>query len=431
MPNEPIVAGQSPTLGLRILHLEDNSFDAELMMSQLEAEGVSCTIKRVDTREAFLSALEKEEFDLVISDFTLPSFGGVSALSLCRERRPDVPFIFVSGTIGEESAVQSLKSGATDYVLKDRMTRLAASVRRAVQEAEERAERRRADEKIREQAALLDKARDAICVTDMEQRVLYWNKSAERLYGWSAEEIAGGGANERLFSGESTRALEAIKQLIRQDEWQGTLNKVGKDGREIIVDSHWTLLRDEAGEPKSILVIDTDVTEKKQIEAQLLCTQRMQSIGALAGGIAHDLNNVLSPILLVAELIRGELASDDSRAMLDTATASAKRGAEMVKQILSFARGVSDELKLLQVKHLVNEMVKLVRDTFPKSIQIQSDVAMKLYPVCGDATQLHQVLLNLCVNARDAMPRGGVLRLEAANIELDRRQTAMLPQPVS
>jgi two-component system, cell cycle sensor histidine kinase and response regulator CckA len=431
MPNEPIVAGQSATLSLRILHLEDNSFDAELMQTQLEAEGVSCTIKRVETREAFLSALEKEQFDLVISDFTLPSFDGVSALSLCRESKPDVPFIFVSGTIGEESAVQSLKSGATDYILKDRMTRLAASVRRAVQEAQGRAERRRADEKIREQAALLDKARDAICVTDMEQRVLYWNKSAERLYGWSAEEIAGGSADELLFPGESTRAVEAIKQLIRQDEWQGTLNKVGKDGRKMIVDSHWTLLRDEAGQPKSILVLDTDVTEKKQIEAQLVRTQRMQSIGALAAGIAHDLNNVLSPILLVAELIRGELASDDSRAMLDTATASAQRGAEMVKQILSFARGVSDELKLLQAKHLVSEMVKLVRDTFPKSIQIQSNVAMTLHPVCGDATQLHQLLLNLCVNARDAMPSGGTLRLEAANVELEHRQTAMLPQPVS
>src|ERR1041384_7565672 len=164
MPNEPTVTGQSPNLSLRILHLEDNAFDAELVRSQLEAEGLSCTIKRVETREAFLSALEMEPYDLVISDFTLPTFDGVSALALCRQRTPDVPFIFVSGTIGEESAVQSLKSGATDYVLKDRMTRLAASVRRAVQEAQNLAERRQAEAKIREQAALLDKARDAICV---------------------------------------------------------------------------------------------------------------------------------------------------------------------------------------------------------------------------------------------------------------------------
>src|SRR6266498_3399943 len=170
---------------------------------------------------------------------------------------------------------------------------------------------------------------------------------------------------------------------------------------------------------------------RSRIEADLLRTQRMQSIGALAGGIAHDLNNVLSPILLVAHLIRDELASEESRQMLDTATASAQRGAELVKQILAFARGVGGDLKVLQVRHLLEEMIKLVRDTFPRSIQIQTNIGGNLSRIQGDATQLHQVLLNLCVNARDAMPQGGILRIEAANADLENRQSAMLSEPVS
>ncbi len=425
------MGAQIMSLLLRILHLEDNANDAELLRVMLERQGINCAIKRVETREAFQMALEREQFDLIISDFTLPSFDGLSALTIARQKRPEVPFVFVSGTIGEEAAVESLRHGAIDYVLKDRLSRLAASVERAVQEAQTRVQRRQAESKIREQAALLDKARDGICVTDMEQQIFYWNKGAERLYGWGAQDAVGRNVNDLLFQDGSTRPLEALKELIRRDEWQGELHKVRKDGRQIIVESRWTLLRDDAGQPRSILVIDTDITERKRIEAELLRTQRMQSIGALAGGIAHDLNNVLAPILMVADLIRDELASEDSRKMLDTAKASAQRGAEMVKQILSFARGVSGELKVLQVKHLVNEMVKLVRDTFPRSIHIESNVTGNLYPINGDATQLHQVLLNLCVNARDAMPKGGTLLIEAGNAVLENKRNAMLPEPVS
>src|SRR5438034_5415033 len=423
MPAQSSDMSENPVL--RILHLEDNPADAQLLQAMLKSQGVVCTIKPVETRQAFEAALEQEPVDLIISDFTLPTFDGVSALILTRQRKPELPFIFLSGTLGEEAAVESLRHGATDYILKDRMSRLAASVQRAMQEARARAERRRAEEKIREQAALLDKARDAICVTDMEQRILYWNKGAERLYGWSAEEAVGQNVNDLLVPGGSTRPAEALQELIPRDEWQGELHKVRKDAREIIVESHWTLLRDEAGQPKSILVIDTDITEKKRIEAELLRTQRMESIGALAGGIAHDLNNVLAPILIVTELLRDKLADPEVREMLDLAKASAQRGAEMVKQILSFARGASGELKILQVKHLLHEMVKLVRDTFPRSIQIENDVVGDLYPINGDATQLHQVLLNLFLNARDAMPNGGTLLIEAANVVLENKQTAM------
>ena len=416
---------------LRILHLEDNPTDAELLRAILERQGVNSTIKRVETREAFQAALEREPFDLILSDFTLPSFDGLSALTIAREKRPELPFIFVSGTIGEDAAVESLKRGATDYVLKDRPSRLGASLKRAVQEAQSQVERLRADEKIREQAALLDKARDAICMMDMEWTILYWNRGAERLYGWSVEEAVGRNAHDLLLPDKVPRPLESVKELIRKNEWQGELRKVSSNGREVVVESRWTLLRDRLGQPTSILVIDSDITEKKQIEAQLLRTQRVQSIGAVAGGIAHDLNNMLAPILMVTELLRDELASERSRRMLDTAKASAQRGAEMVKQILAFARGAGGEPKTIQLKHLVTEMARLIRETFPRSIHVESRVEQELYPIMGDAAQFNQVLLNLCVNARDAMPGGGRLQIGAYNTVLEGKRTRMLPEPVS
>src|SRR2546427_80705 len=208
---------------LRILHLEDNPMDAELVRVILASAGIKCTIKRIETREAFEDSIEREVWELIISDFTLPEFDGVSALGLVRKKEPELPFIFVSGTLGEESAVESLRQGATDYILKDRMLRLPASVRRAVQEAQVRTERRRDEQKIREQAVLLDRAHDAICLTDMEQRVRYWNKGADHIFGWSAQEILHQNLNELLFRLDDQRPLEALKHLIRSEEWHGEL----------------------------------------------------------------------------------------------------------------------------------------------------------------------------------------------------------------
>jgi PAS domain S-box-containing protein len=422
---------QSPGPVLRILHLEDNPLDAELIRSRLQAGGIGCAIQRVETRADFEAEVDRRRFDLIISDHTLPSFDGLSALRIARQKCPDVPFIFVSGTIGEEMAVDSLKQGATDYVLKDRLSRLAASVQRSVREARERTERRQAEMKVREQAALLDQATDAIFARDLEQRITYWNKGAEHIYGWTASEALGKRADELLHREDSPQRQDAWNAVLEKGEWVGELRQATKTAREIVVESRQTLLRGAEGTPTAVLTINRDVTEKKQIETQLLRAQRMETIGALAGGIAHDLNNVLGPILVMGHLLRDKLPGPEDRKVLDTATASARRGAETVKQILSFARGVAGELVVLQIAHLVGELVQLARDTFPKSIHIKTRIAEGIRPIIGDVTQLHQVLLNLCVNARDAMPNGGTLSIEAANIILEEKRTPMHEQPLS
>jgi len=309
--------GPTETPPLRILHVEDDPTDAELLRQMLEAEGIDCSIACVRTRDAFQASLNEGAFDLIVSDFTLPKFDGLSALRLARRQWPDKPFLFVSGTMGEEAAVESLRQGAADYVLKDRMSRLPAAVKRCMQDARARAERRRMEEQLR------------------------------------------------------------------------------------------------------------------QREAEVLRAQRMETIGALAGGLAHDLNNSLVPILVGLELLKDEPISPSMRQLLDTMKSSARRASEMVQQVLSFARGVGGQLVPVDIRQLCDEMEKLAKETFPKAIHVRTDIRAPLFPLLGNPTGIHQVLLNLCVNARDAMPEGGSLLLEARNAVLERKTVPGEPEAVS
>ena len=280
-------------------------------------------------------------------------------------------------------------------------------------------QRQQAEQKLREQAALLEVATDAIWVQDLSSKILVWNRGAETLYGWTVAEAIGQTADQ-LLTKEFTSQLEvAWQQTIAQGEWYGELHQVTCDEREVMVASRWTLLRDEQNQPKSVLVVNTDITEKKQIEAQFLRAQRMESIGTLAGGIAHDLNNVLAPILMSTQLLERKIHDEQSQRLLNTVELNAKRGADLVRQVLSFARGLAGERTLLQSRHLILEIAKIAKETFPKSIEIYTDVPQELWTVSGDATQLHQVLINLCVNARDAMIDGGTLSITAENLVID------------
>ncbi len=287
-------------------------------------------------------------------------------------------------------------------------------------------EMKRAQGTIAEQAALLDQAQDAITVMDLRGAIRYWNKGAERLFGWTAAEVTGRSACEFLC--EDCAQDEAMAVLLREGAWSGELTRRTKAGREVLIEGRWTLVRDEFGDPRSVLAIDTDITEKKTLEAQFLRAQRMESIGTLAGGIAHDLNNVLGPIIMSVDLFKLTMTEPRDLELLETVEVSAQRGAEMVRQVLSFARGVEGQRLLLQPGCLLKEVQKIVRETFPKSITVLISVPDDVWNLLGDPTQLHQVLLNLCLNARDAMPGGGRLRLAASNLRIDAQYAAMNPE---
>lgn len=287
-------------------------------------------------------------------------------------------------------------------------------------------ERKQAEEKLAQQAALLNEAREAIFVIDLEDRITFWNHGAERICGWKSAEALGEKSRE-LFALQKIPFEEATRLLFQNGHWQGDLKKKTKSGRDLTMETRWTLVRDEHGQPKSILAINTDITEKKKLEAQFLRTQRMESIGTLAGGIAHDLNNVLAPILMSVEILKMSFVDEESQNLLHTVQNSAQRGADLVKQVLSFARGVEGQRVIVNPLHLMRELLKVMRDTFPKTISVRFTPVPDLWTINGDATQLHQVFLNLCVNARDAMPSGGNLIVTMENVVLDETYAAMNP----
>jgi two-component system, cell cycle sensor histidine kinase and response regulator CckA len=285
-----------------------------------------------------------------------------------------------------------------------------------------------ARQRLVEQAALLDESQDAILVRDLDGTVTYWNAGAERLYGWGAAEAIGRTYAELVVAEDPSAVEEATRSVLTHGVWRGELRNRTVTGTEILVEARWSLLSDDHGAPRSILVTDTDVTDRRRIDQQLLRTQRLESLGTLAGGIAHDLNNVLAPILLALELLA--VGEDDPRKLelLSTVGTSTQRGAEMVQQVLSFARGVSGEAAPLDVGVLIDDVLGMVRDTFPRTVRIDRRVEDWLAPVVGDATQLHQVLMNLLVNARDALPGGGTVRVRASTVELDEQYAAVTPE---
>jgi PAS domain S-box-containing protein len=279
-------------------------------------------------------------------------------------------------------------------------------------------EQKRAQERIIEQANLINLARDAIFVRDLNGVITFWNQGAERIYGWRASEVLGKKIEEVLPS-DPAEYIRCNEQLIESGEWSGELHKKTRDQREVILSSRWTLLQNKEDQRASVMVIDTDITEKKRLEIEFYRAQRMEGIGTLASGIAHDLNNILAPIMMSAELMQCGMKPADQAQALKTILDSAQRGAEIVKQVLTFGRGVKGEKSVLQPKHLVKEMIKIARETFPRSIRVESDLNGDLPPIIGDATQMHQVLLNLAINARDAMPKGGTLALNAEPFHVD------------
>lgn len=286
-------------------------------------------------------------------------------------------------------------------------------------------DRKEAERNIRRQTRLLDLAHDSISERDLEDRFLYWNQGSERLYGWRAEEIVGRKVGETLRPNPD-EFMKAKVGVLRTGEWSGELRHSRRDGHLVTVSSRWTLVRDDRGNPKSILVINTDISEKKTLEAQFFRAQRMEAIGTLASGMAHDLNNILAPILMSAPILRWTLPPSERDKILQTIETSAKRGADLVRQLLTFGRGASGERGMVRMDKLVHEIVGIGQQTFPKNITVVGEVAEDLWTLRGDPTQLHQVLLNLCVNARDAMPQGGTLTIEGRNERVDESFASMV-----
>jgi PAS domain S-box-containing protein len=536
---------------LRILLLEDSAADAELVMRELRQKGIDFTAKRVWTEADFLSEVRQHPPQLILADYSLPGYDGLSALTLANTECPEVPFIFVSGSLGEETAIDMLHHGATDYVLKQRLSRLVPSVDRALRDVEVARERKRAEQALRESDAkyhrLYDSMMDAFVSVSLDGHILEANRAYQEILGYSEGELrqltyqdltpekwhaaearvveeqilthGDSGIYEKEYrrkdgtiipvelrtvlvhdaSGKTVgmwgivrdiayrkRAETAIRdakslyyslvehlpQCVFRKDRQGRFtyaNKLfgallGKTPEELLGKTDFEFcpqdlaekyrrddervmqtqevlqaieenqlpdkpkmvvqvikapVRNDSGEIIGVQGILTDITNLKELEAKFLRAQRLESVGSLASGIAHDLNNILTPIVMCVPLLRSELSQTERLDCINTIETSALRAVGIARQMLSFARGREGQKTVFPFEHLLREVSKLAQETFPRSIQVELNHAAGLWPVLGNATQLHQVLLNLCVNARDAMPGGGHLLLRAQNVMVD------------
>ncbi|HEY1109289.1 MAG TPA: ATP-binding protein, partial [Opitutaceae bacterium] len=319
------------------------------------------------------------------------------------------------------------KRGATDYVIKDRPNRLLLSMRNALAATAEAGRLREAEARLREQASLLDRARDAIIATDDEHRIAYWNASAERLYGWTAAEVFGRKLDELGLDYDPVKFSAARTQVLATGEWRGDFRLRTRAGETVIVETTWSFVAAQEGRPASILAIDTDVTERKKLETQLLRAQRLESIGTLAGGVAHDLNNVFTPIVLSLDLICERSLREDERQLMEKTRASALHGAALVQQLLAFARGAEARRTRIDTTEALQELRTLIRQSLPPTVQLNIHAADRPWPIQADATQFKQVIINLCINARDAMPRGGQLEIAVRNTLVDAALAAANP----
>jgi two-component system, cell cycle sensor histidine kinase and response regulator CckA len=417
---------------LRVLVIEDLEDDMLLMLRELRRGGYTLEHLRVETPSEMEAALDRQAWDIVIADYTLPLFSAPAALKLLQQKQRDLPFIIVSGTIGEETAVTAMKAGAHDYIIKGQLTRLVPAVERELREAKERRKRRETEFALQESEAALRQSQQqyqalaeaspvGIFRTDALGNCIYVNRQWSEMTGISFESAVQGDWARALH-------LEDREQVIM--DWQKAFQNTmplrlefrfqKPDGAIVWVFCQAVPEGGVAG--LGYIGTVTDITEKKQLEAQFLRTQRLESLGTLASGIAHDFNNILTPILAISQLLPMKLHDLDARDqnLLDILEDSARRGADLVKQILVFARGSEGKRLPLQISHLLSEVLQMVQQTFPKTIAIQLHLpADDLWSVSADSTQLHQVLMNLAVNARDAMPNGGLLTLSAKNILLD------------
>ncbi len=410
----------------KLLIVEDSDSDRMLLIRSLEKAGYTIISEQVDSPDGMRSALEKEHWDAVISDYALPQFSGPAALQLLHEMDLDIPFIVVSGTMGEDAAVEMMKAGADDYLMKGNLSRLAPALQRELKNAIERKDRKKMNALLQLESAALNAAANAIVITDRDGIIQWVNQSFVTLTGYTPKDTIGRNPRDIAKSGRHDASFykNMWETILSGKVWQGELINKRKDGTLYNEEQTITPVSNKDGIITHFIAIKQDISEKKKMESHILRTQRMDSIGTLAGGIAHDLNNILGPILLSVQVLKMKNQDNSIKNLFDTIESSSIRGKNIVAQVLGFARGAENKPVPLQIRHIIKEVEDVVKQTFPKNIEIKILVPKDLWTIEADPTQIHQVLMNLCVNARDAMPDGGRLTVDLKNTVVDKNLIA-------
>ncbi|MBL9126008.1 MAG: response regulator, partial [Verrucomicrobiales bacterium] len=415
------------TTPIRVLVVDDEPAHQQAIRRALEDATIPYQVSVAGSLLEYRMAIAANPPDLVILDRLLPDGRAESVLTHPPESGR-FPQVVMTSHGDEHVAVGAIQSGALDYVVKspESFAQMPHVVERALRTWSAISERKAAVASLRESEQRLRLAMEAAQMGAWEHDVstghLSWSESNPRLTGFAPGTFPGTEAAFRELIHPDSREIyaAALHRACQGDGlFQAEIHFRLHDGRE-----RWGLIRGRAvrdadGGGLRILGVDMDITERKTLEAQFLRAQRLEGIGSLASGVAHDLNNIFAPILMTLPLLRDSLRDSEDAAMLETVEACAQRGAEITRQLLTFARGAPDTRVPLPVRHLLRELEKLMRETFPRDIRLVLDLDENLGTVQGDPTQFHQALMNLCINSRDAMPEGGALRISARNVVVD------------
>jgi two-component system cell cycle sensor histidine kinase/response regulator CckA len=429
-------ACQSRRMGqpLRLLHLEDDPDYSSLLGSKLAAEGIEAELLCVKTKGDFQAALDRGGYDLIIADYSLPDYNGIEAVKLAEQKSPGTPILLVSGTIGEEAAIESLKAGATDYVLKQWPERLVPAVRRALREAEERKSRLLAESRLvrREKLfrALSENALDVVSVLDREGNLRYNSPSALKVLGYQPEELVGQNGFALIHEDDVATARGEFQKCV-ENPGQTAIAKFRarhRDGSWVYLETVCKSFLDDP-EIAGVVVNSRDVTERHKLEEQLLHSQKMEAIGLLAGGVAHDFNNILTVIQGHASLLRAaEKLPEAQRASVDQIYQAAERAAGLTRQLLTFSRRQVIQPKPLDLNTVLGNMTKMLGRILGEDIALQFNYSAGQPWVHADEGMMEQVVMNLAVNSRDAMPAGGKLTIQITVADLKAADLARHPE---
>ena len=392
--------------------------------AELERGGYDVIWERVQTADAMKAALQQSAWDLVLSDFAMPAFSGPAALDLLKESGNDFPFVIISGTIGEENAVAALKAGAHDFLIKNRLSRLIPAIERELADVAARRERKHALEALRQSEAqyrsLIDRAVFGIYQSSGDGRFLSVNPALVSMLRYESDaELLAVNLNEIYVDPSVRHAL--LRRLLRQRQIVGEeLVWRTKAGSPIRV--RWSasfIDVPDSGLPIYEVFVE-DITERAKLEDQLRQSQKMEAVGQLAGGVAHDFNNLLTAILSYADFTLEQLeGTHPARPDIEEIRTASESAASLTRQLLAFSRRQVVQPQVLDLNTVVVRTESLLRRVIGEHIDLTSRLTAALGRVSADPGQIEQILMNLCVNARDAMPSGGTLTIETANVALD------------
>ena len=412
---------------LSVLVLEDRDSDAALLLTALKRGGFEADSEIVASADGMREALGRRSWDIIISDYSMPGFNALKALAVLKETNRDIPFVVISGTIGEENAVEVLKMGAHDFLVKGRLARLVHVVERELREARQRAARREAELALRESERryrrVLETTNEGVWIVDAEANTIFVNPRMAAMLGTDAKELLGASIFDFVHDPTTVKAL-------RQHEPRGAgqseikLERKGGPVTWALIDT--TPIIDEKGQYEGALVMAIDVSSRKRLEEQLRQAQKMEAVGSLAGGIAHDFNNLLSVILSGTSLVlEGLKPGDPIIGELEEVRKAGERAGALTRQLLAFSRQQLLDPRTLDLNQIVHGLEKMLRRLMGEDIELSLLLSHMLGKIHADPGQIEQIIMNLVVNARDAMPQGGKVTIESGNCQLTAAYTSL------